>query len=74
MKSSYFYLWGVSTFAPEVVLETDHVVELGRRDLHQLGPFDRFVAVDPSRRHMAVVARPEFLDPDRPAVVLEGQP
>src|SRR5262245_18096761 len=31
---------------PEVVLETDDVVELRGRHLHQLGPLDRLVAMD----------------------------
>src|SRR3954470_22331826 len=38
------------SLAPEVVLEADDVVELRRRDLHELGPLDRLVAVDPAGR------------------------
>src|SRR5262245_30589659 len=56
---------------PEVVLETHDVVELRGGHLHQLGPLDRLVAVDPTCRDVPVVAGHQLLDADLAGVVLE---
>src|SRR5262245_63964529 len=67
-------LGGARALPSEVVLEPDDVVELGRRNLHQLGPLDRLVSVDPAGGNVSVLARSEPQDLDGPRGVLERPP
>src|SRR5689334_103001 len=60
--------------APEVVLESFDVVDLGGRDLDQLDVRDRLETVDARDVHVRSLARPDVPGPDDPVVVLEVEP
>ena len=64
---------GVCPLAAEIVLDPDHVLELGARHLDQLDPLDRPIAMRPAHRDQPVVAWAELLCPNH-AIVARATP
>src|SRR6185312_9184903 len=64
---------GVGPLPAEVVLESDHVIELGSRHLDELAPFDRLEPMDASCRDPCGLPRTQFVLAHDTLVVLEIQ-